>query len=246
MKMTLPSHSEAVEMLRCGIGAEVAVSLAEDHEQCVSLVEELGCYPLAIRQAAGYIRQTKVPVASYLDAYNAPQQRQFLQQHTDGLEGNVATVSRTFQVSLQGLFKYSQPEVPLTCLFVCAYVEGSRIPAFLIEEGTSKVLANQPAAMMDFPEVYSLLTGLNLLELSETLTIPPISGPVQLFSMHRVVQTVLRAAHSEWPFPELANPRNNDWARDVITAMVALHSKLQSQRNDYWLLPHLETVCSGR
>jgi tetratricopeptide (TPR) repeat protein len=115
VEMPVLSESEAVQLLhqRDCSDARNWDNYSENHEIAKEIVHELGCLPLAIEQAAGYIRTTIGGLHDFMKHYKANKAHFLSQKGRLDYSGNVAT---TWLMSIQTLEKEVPQALELLCL----------------------------------------------------------------------------------------------------------------------------------
>lgn len=167
------SPDEAVRFL-------LARSDSTDEQAAAAVAELLGWLPLALEQAGAYVRQTRLPLSTYLDRL-----RQFpaitLTKGSPRDRDPADTVATTWQVSLERV----QPIPGVEALLeVCAFLGPEEIPRDLvIQQLSAEVdeftqLASDPFAL---DEAVAAVRRYGLVKVSE-----------QSLVMHRLLQQVIR------------------------------------------------------
>ncbi|MCB9833877.1 MAG: tetratricopeptide repeat protein [Planctomycetes bacterium] len=190
------SVEEALDFLRQGCGR---VLVAEDERQLEALVEELGRLPLALAQAAAYLREKQ---AISLEAYRDALSRKKLDLLDRGVDdryetrtgtGELATVGSTWLLQVEDLGEHHPAAAQL--MELCAFLEPEGIPlelfAHLAETGPETALAR--AIAEDGAEI-ALAEALGVLERGSLVDFDPGS---RTLSIHRLLQEVIRVTLRE-------------------------------------------------
>ncbi|MFI6128479.1 tetratricopeptide repeat protein [Micromonospora sp. NPDC051141] len=193
------------------------------------LADELGYLPLALRQAAGFLRQTQMPMSEYLDRLRA-QPAEVLNRIAEGDLAERA-VAQVWLETLNRLREQRPAAVDLLGMLSC----------YAPEAVPRDVLAGYPGGGNVVGQALAVLASYNLV----TLT-------VETVETHRLVQAVVRA-HAQ--IPRLANTpehqQPSSWPRIVDQAVAMLNQARPrtSPSNDVdswprWLTlsPHIEAV----
>jgi tetratricopeptide (TPR) repeat protein len=158
----------------------LARSGSSDQATAAEIAELLGWLPLALEQAGAYVRETRIPLATYLDRL-----REFptltMAKGRPRDRDPADTVATTWQVSLEGV--RSVPGA-VSLLEVCAFLGPEEIPRKLFTQELDP-LADDLAGLVDDPftldEAIAALRRFALAKASE-----------QTLSVHRLVQQVIR------------------------------------------------------
>jgi hypothetical protein len=135
------------------------------------LVEELGCLPLAVVQAAAYIRRTRSTITSYLDRFRA-QPGTLLDTPGDG-DPHGTTIARTWRITLDTVA--DRNPLALHVLRVMAWYAPDDIPRTLVR----RISADDDPIGLD--EALALLADYSMITLTQ-----------HTVTMHRLVQAVAR------------------------------------------------------
>lgn len=166
-------EDEAIDLL-------VNLSGCDDRDAAAKLALELGYLPLALAQAAAYIRQTKIDLAKYLDLFT--ERRAELWEHEKEPDNYRATVATTWSLAFEKL-EQEEPHA-ITLLNCAAFLAPDNIPRFLFEqtdtdiEGPIAELVTNPLALN---AAIAALGHYSFIE-----------ATIDAFSIHRLVQTVVR------------------------------------------------------
>lgn len=186
LDLDVVSPEEALALLRTrvpGLPDDVGTDLAE----------ELGFLPLALDQAAAYMRRAKKPAWDYLRLLRSRAADLFRQGRAAGRHDTMATL---WDISLEHVTGENQPAARL--LDLCAYLAPEQIPLDLFTGHVDLLPAPLAAAVADelaFDEAIAILVDNSLLKRTET-------G----LQIHRVLQGALRARHQNQPPPAPAGP----------------------------------------
>lgn len=179
LDLDVVSPAEALALLRTR-----APGLAEGTG--AELAEELGFLPLALEQAAAYIRRSGVPADRYL--------RQLRQRAQDMIRrGTVAgrdeTIATLWDISLERVRAENPAATQL--LDLCAYLAPERIPLDLFTGHPDRLpepLAATAADELAFDEAVAVLADYSLVSRTE-------AG----LQVHRLLQGALRGRHQQLP-----------------------------------------------
>ncbi|MET8312008.1 tetratricopeptide repeat protein, partial [Micromonospora sp. NPDC005173] len=134
------------------------------------LADELGYLPLALQQAAGYLRQTRLPVSAYLDRLRA-QPTEVLNTIAEGDQAERA-VAEVWLLTLDRLRENLPAAIDLLRILSCYAPDD--VPRSILTG-----YAEQPGAV---DQALSALASYNLVTLTQTTV-----------STHRLLQTVVRS-----------------------------------------------------
>lgn len=154
------------------------------------LINRLGCFPLALEQAAAYIRNTKCTITSYLkilketgilvfeDEYAEP-------EHYTKVDRFERIVTATWNISFKGICSEGARQL----LNLCAYMAPDKIPVSFFVEMREK---------LPFPIKEDLATeqGKNKI-VTELRMYSLTGGTADYINIHRLVQEVIRRSHDE-------------------------------------------------
>ena len=202
---------------------------SNDDTAAARLAEALGELPLAVEQAAFFIKVNGISIDEYLDMFH--------RYHTRLLEADIseieypATVATTWEISFKKLTSTNQAATEVLKIF--AFLASEAIPReLLLGDGTDpqpsvSLAANDPIIL------HSVLSDLRKYSLIN------VNG--QFFSIHRLVQAVIR---DRWV------RQSGRWA---LVAAALIDKKFHFDRDDLctWeasaqLLPHALAVSSHR
>lgn len=212
--------AQAVELL-----ARITTGGTDRHdpalEGAADLVEELGCLPLAIEQAAAYLHQTRLTPRAYLELLSRQPAAMFDQAAAGG--DPERTIARLWRLTLARL-----TEVPhaLQVLRVLAWYGAEAVPRTLLAP-----LAD-PA---------KLTTALGALAAYNMITLTP-----QTVTVHRLVQAVTRAPDPTDPH---RRPTDIDQARHQAIDLLGQALPPDHQDPTHWpawrtLLPHIDALAA--
>jgi len=149
----------------------------------LKLAKRLGCFPLALEQAAAYIKTNQGSYKKYLDLLEkyglAPLEK------TKGVIGYELSVAATWQISIDKILEEDNGEAAQQLLNLCAYFAPEGIAPVMFGENAELLPSPLKEALsndMDSDEVWSALTKYSLLEKDDS----------QNYSMHRLLQEVVR------------------------------------------------------
>ena len=211
----LEGNSDGRTILRTGSGPQTPnaggfeVSEGSDaadspeYQAATDLAAELGYLPLALEQAAAYMVTNRVPFAAYLASYRK-QRLKRLEKARPKLGHYPDSIGTTWALNLKQVKKTAPAAADL--LNYCAFLHPDAIPFSLFTRGAAELgepLANALADAADDPlELYDLLTPLGSYSLIQ------VEPDNQSFSLHRLVQEVIRA--------ELGDEGCKDWVEPLF------------------------------
>ena len=180
-----------------------------EYTAATALAAELGYLPLALEQAAAYIVTNRVPFVDYLTSYRK-QRLKRLEKAKPKLGHYPDSVATTWALNLKEVQKQAPAAAAL--LNYCAFLHPDGVPFNLFTQGAAELgepLATALADAADDPlELYDLLNPLGSYSL---VRVEPES---QSFSLHRLVQEVIRA--------ELGDAGCQNWVEPLFKAMSQL------------------------
>ena len=157
------------------------------------LVGELGGLPLALDQAAAYIRSLRQPIKEYLKKYRKQKMLLLKKKKARNLVENTSperlAVHTTWSLNFEHVKKMSEQmdlgETPSIVMKMSAYLGPDDIPFQVINEGLHVVgtSGQEVSDLWDAAETVSLLTKFSLFQRYGT----------DSFSVHRLVQDVIRS-----------------------------------------------------
>ncbi|MGH9934765.1 MAG: FxSxx-COOH system tetratricopeptide repeat protein [Blastocatellia bacterium] len=165
------------------------------------LADELGDLPLALEQAGAYIETTGKPIADYLRLFRA-KQREMIQLGGRGqpAPGYEATIATTWEISFQSARNQSPAAANLLNLF--AFFAPETIRREWIVAGAGHLPETLAAAVADelaFDDIVAAFRRYSLVE---------VSAEQNSFTVHRLVQTVMRA--------RMTDEENAKWAEAAL------------------------------
>ncbi|MFQ4139848.1 tetratricopeptide repeat protein [Nodosilinea sp. PGN35] len=177
-----------------------------EYTAATDLAAELGYLPLALEQAAAYIVTNRVSFADYLNSYRK-QRLKRLEKAKPKLGHYPDSVATTWALNLKEVQKDAPAAAAL--LNYCAFLHPDAIPFNLFTQGAAELgepLATALADAADEPlDLYDLLNPLGRYSL---IRVEPEN---QSFSLHRLVQEVIRA--------ELGDDGCKNWVEPLFRAM---------------------------
>ncbi|MBM0235798.1 tetratricopeptide repeat protein, partial [Micromonospora sp. STR1_7] len=193
------------------------------------LADELGYLPLALQQAAGYLRQTRLSASVYLERLRA-QPAQVLNTIAEGDQAERA-VAQVWMVTLNRL--RDERPVAIDLLRILSCYAADDVPRDVLA-----TYADEPAVV---DQALSALASYNLITLAETTV-----------STHRLLQSVIRTEAQTEVCPGEDDGRQESlWQQVVRRAMELLEhscpSGNPSHAVDTWprwkiLAPHVESL----
>ncbi|PZV13887.1 MAG: tetratricopeptide repeat protein [Leptolyngbya sp.] len=188
-----------------GLGQSRGIAPTE-YTAASDLAAELGYLPLALEQAAAYIVTNRVPFADYLTSYRK-QRLKRLEKAKPKLGNYPDSVATTWALNLKQIEDTAPAAAAL--LRHSAFLHPDAIPFNLFTQGAAELgepLATALADAADDPlELYDLLNPLCSYSL---IRVEPAS---QSFSLHRLVQEVIRA--------ELGDAGCQNWVEPLFKAI---------------------------
>jgi NB-ARC domain-containing protein len=179
LDLDVVSPDEALELLRTRVPGLTGETGAE-------LAEELGFLPLALEQAAAYIRRSDLPPGQYLRQLRQRAQKMYQRGKVAGRDVTIATL---WDISLERV--RAENPAALQLLDLCAYLAPDRIPPDLFTahpDHLPEPLAAVAADELAFDEAVAVLADYSLASRTET-------G----LQVHRLLQGALRARHQQPP-----------------------------------------------
>ncbi|MGH4023986.1 MAG: FxSxx-COOH system tetratricopeptide repeat protein [Pseudonocardiaceae bacterium] len=165
-------RTEAVQLLRCR-----APHLSLDHT--AELAEQLGDLPLALEQAAAFLDQTGLPIATYLDLLRVRAHDLYGRGQVAGHQDTIATL---WSLSLQRLQERQPDAVHL--LNLCAWLAPEPIPLELFTSHPERLLEPLASAVADplaMADMVGALVDYSLVRRTESNLL-----------LHRLLQAVIR------------------------------------------------------
>ena len=181
------TEEEGVQFLKTRGGT------AGEDKDLRELVGELGGLPLALDQAAAYIRSLRQPIKEYLKKYRKQKMLLLKKKKARNLVENTSperlAVHTTWSLNFEHVKKMSEQmdlgETPSIVMKMSAYLGPDDIPYQVINEGLHVVETSgqEVSDLWDAAETVSLLTKFSLFQRYGT----------DSFSVHRLVQDVIRS-----------------------------------------------------
>ena len=181
------TDEEGIQFLRMRTGAA-----GENDSEIRELVQELGGLPLALDQAAAYIRCVHRPIKEYMKKYKKQKLLLLKKKKARNLVENTPperlAIHTTWLLNFDHISQISKEmelgDIPTLVMKVSAFFGPDDIPYEVINEGLNK--ADDTEAISDLceqAEIVSLLTKFSLFQRYGTHS----------FSVHRLVQEVIRS-----------------------------------------------------
>ena len=180
------TEEEGIQFLRMRTG-----NAKEEGSDIRELVKELGGLPLALDQAAAYIRWVGQPIKEYVMKYKKQKLLLLKKKKARHLVDNTSrerlAIHTTWLLNFDHISQISKEmdlgETPTLVMKVCAFLGPDDIPYEVINEGLNKVDdAEVVIDLWEQAEIVSLLTKFSLFQRYGTHS----------FSVHRLVQEVIR------------------------------------------------------
>ena len=195
LEVPLLSRVEGVELLMRQVGLE---NNPEDEIHATEIVEQLGFLPLAIEQAAAFIRTTSRDYSSYLKIYNT--NRKSLHKWLPlGVRSYTQSVATTWSTSLEVLLHDHPSAIELLTLL--SFLNPDGISREFLEAGLPALERRHEWAN----DNYQLITALRALTQFSLIRMQP--GPI--ISIHRLVQAVV--------IDNLSTNEADAWAYEVVS-----------------------------
>jgi tetratricopeptide (TPR) repeat protein len=190
---------ETLDFLRRRTGRSTLTEPEAD--AAAALAAELGYLPLALEQAAAFVKKNRIPFAKYLELYRT--RRLAILKKSEPEAGNYRlTVETTWGLNFEQVEAASPAAADI--LRVSAFCAPEPIPFAVVEKGAAEIsdaLAKALAQAAIVNEVLSPLTDYSLITMD---------GDREEFLVHRLVQAVTR----EW----LGETQRN-WAERAVKAV---------------------------
>ena len=181
------TDEEGIQFLRMRTGA-----IGEKDSEIRELVRELGGLPLALDQAAAYIRCLHQPIKEYVKKYRKQKLLLLKKRKARNLVENTSperlAIHTTWLLNFDHISQISKEmelaEIPTLVMRVSAFLGPDDIPYEVINEGLNNVDDTEAVSdLCDRAEIVSLLTKFSLFQRFGTRS----------FSVHRLVQEVIRS-----------------------------------------------------
>ena len=178
------TEKEGVQFLRMRSGT------TEEDSDIRELIRELGGLPLALDQAAAYIRSLRQPIKEYLKKYRKQKMLLLKKKKARLLVENTSAerlaVHTTWKLNFDHISQISKEmdlgEIPTLVMGISAFLGPDDIPYEVINERLNNVDGNESVSdILDPAEIVSLLTKFSLFQRYGTNS----------FSVHRLVQEVI-------------------------------------------------------
>lgn len=167
---------------------------SEDQEAARELAEELGCFPLALEQAAAYMEESGKDFGGYLKLFREKRER-LLQKGAPHQDRYQFTVMTTWLSSFEAVEEKNKAAAQL--LKICAFLAPDDVPLFLFKEGAEHLpeeLAQAAEDDMEMDTAISVLRGYSLVTRSGKSS---EGQEGDFISIHRLVQVVMRDGMEE-------------------------------------------------
>lgn len=200
------AHEEAMDFLlqRAGIieqSSSYARASQADQNLAQKITETLGRLPLALDQAGAYIQRTQCGLSKYYDSYQKEDEK--LLQYRGNRIAYSHSVASTWSMNFKGIREANATAIELLYLF--AFLDPDAIPEALLLESASK-LGPVLASIANNPTTLDLATE-ELLRYSLVRR----NFETKAYSIHRLVQTVVRAS--------MTSGVQKEWAERTVKAI---------------------------
>ena len=181
------AEKEGIQFIRMRTG-----TVGGEDSDIRELVKELGGLPLALDQAAAYIRCVRQPIKEYVKKYKKQKLLLLKKKKARHLVENTSperlAIHTTWLLNFDHISLISKEmdlgETPTLVMKVCAFLGPDDIPYEVINEGLNKVDDTEEVShLWEQAEIVSLLTKFSLFQRYGTHS----------FSVHRLVQEVIRS-----------------------------------------------------
>lgn len=185
------TETEAMNFFRARFGRDFS---KEESAELANLAEELGHFPLALEQAAAYLRATKTPVTKYLADLKS--------FGLDILEKGRVTAtdySKTIETTWQAAFEVIESNHPASADVLC-------VVAFLAPDNIQIEFFEIASRLISKAISNAVISGANIYDLLEPLTqfsLIRIDINLQIFRIHRLAQYALRKRLSDFRQKEI-------------------------------------------
>lgn len=150
-------------------------------EKSIALIKRLGYLPLALEQAAAYIKEVRCSISDYLELLKQSSVDAFSDKYASP-EYYTSIVTSTWNISFAALEDSSQQLINL-----CAYMGADNIPVKFFAEMRDLLPNPLKNALSKQLTLNRIVTGLRTYSL--------VSGTVEYINIHRLVQEVIRKHH---------------------------------------------------
>ena len=194
LEVPLLERDDAIDLLASLSGISLLPDYSE-HEQALAIVQTLDSLPLAIDQAAAYVREVGISFAEYLTQY----ERNCKLLHTWVPGGNrqyPESIATTWSMSFSLL-----PEVPTRLLRLFSFLRPDGILISFLQAGAEAFDGDLRTAIMEEAELAKCLLEM------EKASLIKWDRSKKLIIIHRLVQAVVR------------DSLRNEQAADILTAI---------------------------
>jgi tetratricopeptide (TPR) repeat protein len=176
---------------------------ADEAEQALRLAELLDGLPLALEQAGAYIVHTQTSLAGYLAEWERESEG-VLGWHDEGAMQYPASLAVTWQQSFLQLSPRAQ-----AVLRLASFLSPDAIPMAVLESGEE--IVQQAASLLAAEAGQQVVLRKVREDLAELRSLSLISGQSDIFSMHRLMQEVVRT--------QIPEEKRRDWL-ELVLALV--------------------------
>jgi len=216
------SKEEAVEFL------EERTKIQGSSEDALKIAERLGYLPLALEQAAAYIKINKIPFDEYLSLFDDNTVISLLEEN-ERVRNATITIAETMDKSIK---KLDPNSAAIQLLYLCSYMAAEGIDESLFNKHP-ELLPSPLKEVVNKKETWQKLTNYSLLKKQVNE-----KGEAS-FNMHRLLQEVVRNKINE----------NQEWALcclDIFYETYDLeYGNVASHNNFMKLTPHVEAFLNA-
>ena len=198
---------------------EKRTEITNERSNAVLLSKHLGYLPLALEQAAAYIKINKCTYAEYislLDEYGLEPLKEI-----DGIIAYEQPVTATWEISIHKVNNESARQI----MYLCSYLASENIDREMFSKNKnilSELLQNELSSKIKTNKIWSELTKYSLLEKQGEST----------YSMHRLLQEVVRDKLKCTP----------QWAKYCLAILCKIYEfTYEAQVPFILLLPHVDS-----
>ncbi len=196
------------------------------------LADQLGDLPLALEQAAAYIKASRIPIKDYLDLF-ATRRNQLWKQEKSPSHYEKGSLEASLNLTIDKLREKEATSPAIAILNFCALLAPEKIPRSLLQE-VGKYLPEEKAEI--FLDALNLNSGIEKLN-----NYSLVEFEIDYISIHRLVQTVVSDKFFE------SQEEKNLWLKALIKAIGNVFPGDGLENPAIWpecmkLLPHAQHV----